>query len=162
MLCTSILLVACNNNDLNQDNNSTSKTQDENNEIDKAPVVEYTSTDFSEKAGFKVNLGTSFKGVKYDSIFLISETIAQLDLTFPNNTIGTLLIDSAGYSKLGETNDVVFIDSNKVSIENGADGIFTYEWTKENYTFTYSTLANIKNSDTLTNLVNDITIEKTK
>ena len=154
VLCSSLLLVACNNNNSN--------LQEQNNETNNDSIIEYNSTDFSEKAGFKVNLGTSFKNVKYDSVFLISKTIAQLDLSFPNNIIGTLLIDSSGYSKLTKTDDVVFIDSTKVSIENGDDGIYTYEWEKENYTFTYSTTTDIKDSNTLPNLVNDINIEKTK
>ena len=54
------------------------------------------------------------------------------------------------------------MDDIKVSIENGLDGINTYEWTKENYTFTYYTSADLKETDTLTNLINDISIEKTK
>jgi len=162
ILCSSLFLIACNNTNLNQSNNSSSSTQEMNNEINKSPVIEYDSTDFSEKAGFKVNLGTSFENVKYDSVFLISETIAQLDLSFPNKTIGTLLIDASGYSNLAGIDNVVFINDTKVSIENGFDGIYTYEWTKGNYTFTFSTSIDIKDSDTLTNLVNDVTIEETK
>ena len=151
------------NKNSNQNNNNiSSNQQEENNGIDDTPVIEYDSTDFTKKAGFKVNLNDSLKEVKYDSIFLISKTIAQLDLRFPDNTIGTLLIDSLGYSKLETTDDVVFVDDIKVSIENGLDGINTYEWTKENYTFTYYTSADLKNTDTLTNLINDISIEKTK
>lgn len=162
ILCSTIFLIACNDNkDLNS-NNTNPNQQDEINEIDDNPVIEYDSTDFSKKAGFKVNLDDSLKGVKYDSIFLIAKTVAQLDLKFPDNTIGTLLIDSSEYSKLETTDSVIFIDDIKVSIENGLDGIYSYEWKNGNYTLTYSTSTDLKDSEILTNLVNGVTIEKTK
>ena len=43
----------------------------------------------------------------------------------------------------------------------GADGISVYEWTKNEQTYVYSTTLNIKDSNLLTNLVNDVSIEIT-
>lgn len=168
-LCTSLCLIGCKNNEQqnnnNQQNNShmSDSNQNKNNENELEEnngIAVYENTDFSEKAGFKINLGDTLKDVKYDSIFLIHNSTAQLDLIFPDNTIGTLLVDTNGYLHLTDTETTVMVDDIKVSIEIGADGIIVYEWLKDNVSYTYSTNTDLKESDILTNLVKDITLER--
>ena len=173
LLCFSLIaalcLVGCNNNEnnngdvQNNNNNNSNLTnqsgsqEEENNN----PIIQYsspTTDDFSDKSGFKVELSNSLEGVKYDSVFLINETAAQLDLIFPDNSIGTLLIDSMNSTHIYEPDDATFVGDTKVSIKVGADGIRDYEWVKNNYTFVYSTKTDIKDTNTLTSLVNDVSI----
>lgn len=171
-LCAALFLVGCNNNENKVQNNNTNNNQQQNNsqnanndqnqeeEEDEAPILVYDSPDFSDKAGFKVNLGAGLDGVIYDSIFLMNRSTAQLDLIFPDNTIGTLLVDSTNSSHIYEADDVVLVGDTKVSVEVGADGIIVYEWTKDDYVYVYSTAQDIKNSQKLKDLVNGISIEK--
>lgn len=166
-LCTALCLVGCNNNEQNNNNNEQNNTQvsdnNQNNEEkeNETGIVVYEKPDFSEKAGFKVNLGSGLEDVKYDSIFLIHDTTAQLDLIFPDNSIGTLLVDTNGYEHLYDADDSVLIGETKVSIEIGADGIIVYEWLKDGVAYTYSTAKDIKDSEVLANLVNNLVLEKT-
>ena len=177
LLCTTLILalflVGCNNNKSNNaDNNNNNiiqnqeqnqgQNQGQNQEVkDDTPVVVYDNPDFSEKAGFKVSLGDSLKGVTYDSIFLTNNATAQLDLKFPDGSIGTMLVDSMNTSHLFKPDDAVFVGDIKVSIETGADGIMVYEWEKDNYTFVFSTTAALKDSQKLKDLVNDLAVEQT-
>lgn len=173
-LCSALFLVGCNNNEKTNNNITNNNTTNNNNnsvvdnvdekpeEEDESPIVQYENPDFSEKAGFKVNLGASLQGVTYDSIFLVNNTTAQLDLIFPDKTIGTLLVESMGASHLYDKDDSVLIGDIEVAIKVGADGISVYEWTKDDYTYVYSTTLNIKDSELLTNLVNDVAIEVTE
>lgn len=173
-LVSALFLVGCNNNNkpnnennVNNNNNNSVVEQDENKETeneeeeDDSPIVQYESPDFSEKAGFKVNLGSSLEGVTYDSIFLVNKTTAQLDLIFPDQTIGTLLVEPRGSSHLYEKDDTIQVGDVEVAMKVGADGISVYEWTKNEQTYVYSTTLNIKDSNLLTNLVNDVSIEIT-
>lgn len=176
-LVSALFLVGCNDNknpnnvdNLNNNNNNNSvveqtKDQDTNKneekEEDNSPIVKYDSPDFSEKAGFKVNLGSSLEGVTYDSIFLVNKTTAQLDLIFPDKTIGTLLVEPRGTSHLYEKDDTIQVGDVEVAMKVGADGISVYEWTKDEQTYVYSTTLNLKESDLLTKLVNDVSIEVT-
>lgn len=173
LLCTTLILalflVGCNNDKSNNNNNinqgqvqNQSQSQEQNQEVkDNTPVVVYDNPDFSEKAGFKVSLGDSLKGVTYDSIFLTNNSTAQLDLKFPDGSIGTMLVDSMNTSHLFKPDDAVFVGDIKVSIETGADGIMVYEWEKDNYTFVFSTTASLKDSQKLKDLVKDLTVEQT-
>ena len=173
LLCTTLILalflVGCNNDKSNNNNNinqgqvqNQSQSQEQNQEVkDNTPVVVYDNPDFSEKAGFKVSLGDSLKGVTYDSIFLTNNATAQLDLKFPDGSIGTMLVDSNNSSHLFKPDDAVFVGDIKVSIETGADGIMVYEWEKDNYTFVFSTTASLKGSQRLKDLVNDLAVEQT-
>lgn len=175
LLCSSLIialfLVGCNNNTTNNNekvNQEQTQNQQQNqgqnpntNKEENSPVVVYNTPDFSEKAGFKVSLGDSLSGVTYDSIFLTNNTTAQLDLKHQDGSIGTMLIDSMGSSHLYKPDDAVIINNIKVSIETGADGIMVYEWEKDNYIFVYSTTSNIKETELLKNLVNDLNIVKT-
>ena len=176
LLCTTLILalflVGCNNNKPNNnDKNNTQnhsqeqnqgQNQQQNQEVkDDTPVVVYDNPDFSEKAGFKIVLGNSLKGVTYDSIFLTNNTTAQLDLKFPDGSIGTMLVDSTNSSHLFKPDDAIFVGDIKVSIETGADGIMVYEWEKDNYTFVLSTSASLKDSQRLKDLVTDLTVEQT-
>lgn len=176
-LVSALFLVGCNDNknpnnvdNVNNNNNNNSvveqtKDQDTNKneekEEDNSPIVKYDSPDFSEKAGFKVNLGSSLEGVTYDSIFLVNKTTAQLDLIFPDKTIGTLLVEPRGTSHLYEKDDTIQVGDVEVAMKVGADGISVYEWTKDEQTYVYSTTLNLKESDLLTKLVNDVSIEVT-
>lgn len=173
LLCTTLILalflVGCNNDKSNNNNNinqgqvqNQSQSQEQNQEVkDNTPVVVYDNPDFSEKAGFKVSLGDSLKGVTYDSIFLTNNATAQLDLKFPDGSIGTMLVDSTNTSHLFKPDDAVFVGDIKISIETGADGIMVYEWEKDNYTFVFSTTASLKDSQKLKDLVKDLTVEQT-
>ena len=171
-LCSALFLVGCNNNNnQNKVNNNTNNNSSNNNsntsvvdpveEIPNDPIVQYESPDFSEKAGFKIDLGSSLEGVTYDSVFLMNNSTAQLDLVFPDKSIGTLLIDSRGSSHLYDIDDTLYVGETTVSVKVGADGITVYEWMKDNYAYVYSTTSDLKNSQTLTNLVNDISINVT-
>jgi len=180
LLCISLILaiclVGCNNNENNNtvnegqnniiDNNNANNSNQSDLEEDKNnPIVQYTSPeadDFSEKSGFKVELSNSLEAVKYDSVFLINDTAAQLDLVFPDNSIGTLLIDSMNSTHVYDPDDVTFIGDTKVSIKIGADGIRDYEWKKNDYTFVYSTKTDIQSTDVLSNLVNDVSLNVIK
>lgn len=174
-LCA-LCLVGCNNNNQqgknnnnhNNNNNNNSvvsnenQTPEEEEEEDDEPIVKYEDTDFSKKAGFKVNLTGSLEGVTYDSIFLMNNTTAQLDLIFPDKTIGTLMIDSMGSTHLYDAEEKIYVGDTEVAIQVGADGISVYEWVKDNYAYTYSTTLDLRNSQTLSNLINDVTIEVTE
>ena len=168
-LFTALCLVGCTNNEQNNNNNEQSNTQvsdknqnnDEKEKENESGIVVYEKPDFSKKAGFKVNLGSGLEEVKYDSIFLIHDTTAQLDLIFPDNSIGTLLVDTNGYQHLANSEDSVLIEDIKVAIEIGADGIIVYEWVKDDVCYTYSTAKDIKDSDVLATLVNNVVLEKT-
>lgn len=171
LLCSffilALCLTGCNNNTHQNDttndvtgNDKNTNIQDQNEE--ETGTVVYDTPDFSKSAGFKVALDDSLKDVKYDSIFLTNNSVAQLDLEFPDQTIGTLLVDSNESTYLYDPSDAVFIDDIKVSIEVGADGIIVYEWQKDNSTFVYHSKVDLKNSDILKNLVNGITIELTE
>lgn len=166
-LCSALFLVGCNketkepNNPNNSNTNNVIQSGENAQEKEEPPIVTYDTPDFSEKAGFKVNLGSSLEGVTYDSVFLMHNTTAQLDLIFPDQTIGTMLIDSFGSNHIYEKDDSVFIGDIEVSIKAGADGINVYGWQKDNYDFVYSTTLNLKDSDTLKNLVNDVSVEIT-
>ena len=172
-LVLTLCLVGCNNNKQNTNNNenlnnnvqqdqtTNQNTQDnESEEKDDTPVVVYDSLDFSEKAGFKVVLGEALNDVECTSIFLINNTTTQFNLNFPDNVKGTLLIDPTNSSHLFSPDDETTIGETKVSIETGAGGILVYEWKKENYTYVFSTSADLKDSDKLSNLVNGVSIEK--
>ena len=98
-------------------NDKNTNIQDQNKE--ETGTVVYDTPDFSKSAGFKVVLDDSLKDVKYDSIFLTNNSVAQLDLEFPDQTIGTLLVDSNESTYLYDPSDAVFIDDIKVSIEVG-------------------------------------------
>lgn len=164
-LCA-LCLVGCNNN---TNNNTPSGNQNGNNPVisgetnlpeeDDSPIVKYEDTDFSKKAGFKVNLGASLEGVTYDSIFLMNNSTAQLDLIFPDKTIGTLLVDSMGSTHLYDADEKLYVGDIEVAVQVGADGITVYEWVKNDYAYTYSTTVDLRNSQTLTNLVNDVTVD---
>jgi len=167
-LCAALFLVGCNNNEKTNNENNPNNNNNNNNivvsgeetpEEDESPIVQYDSPDFTEKAGFKVNLGTSLEGVTYDSIFLMNNSTAQLDLIFPDKTIGTLLIDSMGSTHLYDKDETVFVEDTEVSIKVGADGISVYEWVKDDYTYVYSTTLNLKGSETLNSLVNEVSVE---
>lgn len=170
-LVSALFLVGCNdnknpNNENNVNNNNNNSVVEENKntqeeEEDNSPIVKYESPDFSEKAGFKVNLGSSLEGVTYDSIFLVNKTTAQLDLIFPDKTIGTLLVEPRGSSHLYEKDDTIQVGDTEVAMKVGADGISVYEWTKNEQTYVYSTTLNLKDSDLLSKLVNDVSIEIT-
>lgn len=170
-LIIALLLVGCNDDKAkennNKENNNISQEQTQNNpteqpEKDNTPVVIYDTPDFSEKAGFKINFGNSLSKVTHDSIFLINNSVAQLDLKYEDGSKGTMLIDPSEASHLFSPDDATLVGDIKVSIENGADGILVYEWRKDNYTFVYSTTANLKDTQTLTDLVNDLSIQITK
>ena len=109
LLCSTLIialcLVGCNDN-TNPSNSENSNQGNQNN----SGVATYESPDFSNSAGFKVNLTGSLKNVTYDSVFLMNDSIAQLDLIFPNNMIGTLSIDPTEQSLLRNVDDVVFVD----------------------------------------------------
>ena len=161
LLCSTLIialcLVGCNDN-TNPSNSENSNQGNQNN----SGVATYESPDFSNSAGFKVNLTGSLKNVTYDSVFLMNDSIAQLDLIFPNNMIGTLSIDPTEQSLLTNVDDVVFVDDIKVSIKHGADGIYSYEWQKDNYYFLFDTKTDIKDSQILKDLINEVNLEKTK
>ena len=164
-LIISLFLVGCNDTTDNNNNNNNNISKPNSNQTSQntdTGIVTSESTDFSKTAGFKVNLSNSLKDVKYDSVFLINNSIVQLDLTFPDKSIGTLLVDSNNSSYLLDGDDVIFIDNVKVTIQTGADGIISYEWQKDNTSYVFSTKANIKDSQTLKNLVADAKLEKTK
>lgn len=170
-LIIALLLVGCNDNKVNennnQENNNINQEQIQNQpedqpEKDETPVVIYDSPDFTEKAGFKIAFGPSLTTVAYDSIFLINNSVAQLDLKFEDNSKGTMLIDPSESSHLFSPDDATFVGDIKVSIETGADGILVYEWRKDNYTFVYSTTSKLKDTQTLTDLVTDLSIQITK
>ena len=138
-LCISVCLVGCNKNENNNQNNNQNNLNtnqpsnvDNNQSQEEPPIVVYDSPDFSEKAGFKVTLNSSLEGVKYDSIFLMNNSTAQLDLVFPDNSIGTLLVDSTNSTHIYNANDAALVGDINVSIESGADGINVYEWSKDN------------------------------
>ena len=171
LLCSffvlALCLTGCNNNTTKDNTNNNNQSQNQNQNQDQTSqensnTVIYDSPDFSKTAGFKIVLDDSLKDVKYDSIFLINDSIAQLDLEFPDKTIGTILVDPTESSHLFNPSDAVFVGDTKVSIEIGADGIILYEWQKDNYTFVYHTKNDLKDSDVLKNLVNGISVEITR
>ena len=69
-------------------------------------------------------------------------------------------MDTSGYLHLNDAEPTIMVGDIKVSVQIGADGIIVYEWLKDNVAYTYSTQTNINESDVLTNLVNDVTLEK--
>lgn len=166
---TLLCLVGCKNNE-NVDNlnnnqqNNNSQISDSNQNSDNTQketgIIVYQEPDFTEDAGFKIKLGSGLENVTYSSVFLIHETTAQLDLQFPDGTKGTLLVDTNGYEHLYDADDTVLIGDIKVSIKIGADGIIVYEWTKNSVTYTYSTTKNIKDSEELSTLVNNVLLEQ--
>lgn len=168
-LCTALCLVGCkkneeppinnnNNNDQHNSQISDSNQTDEDTEKNTGIVV-YEKPDFSGEAGFKVALGTGLENVEYDSVFLIHDSTAQLDLVFPDNSKGTLLVDKNGYEHLYAPDDTVLVGDIKVSMKIGADGIIVYEWLKDSVSYTYSTTKDIKDSDLLSTIVNNVILE---
>lgn len=164
-LCSAIFLVGCNDNkepqNVNPSGEGTNINQSEMSEEDEAPIVSYDTPDFSEKAGFKVNLGASLQAVTYDSIFLINKSSAQLDLIFPDQTIGTLLVEPMGGGHIYEEDERLYVGDVEVAVQVGADDIIVYEWERDNYLYTYSSKTDIRGTDTLSNLVNDVSVEVT-
>lgn len=165
-LVSALILTGCNNNkgknendNINQNQNQVqNQEQKENNDL----IESYEKPDFSEEAGFKVNVEEAIKGVKYDSIFLMNDSTAQLDLKLPDGSIGTLLVKLDVGGIIEDAQDAVFIDDTKVTINKDLDKIITYKWSKDGYEYTYSTKTDIKESEVLRNLVNKTIIEEKK
>ncbi len=165
-LCATILLVGCNNdkekvNSGDVNDNQLNVQQGGNTDPEDEPTtVTYDTPDFTQKAGFKVNLDSSLGDVKYDAIFLSNNRSAQLDLVFNDGTIGTLVIEPyGGASHSFDVDETVKVGETDVNYTAGADGIYTYSWEKGEQAFYYSTKADIKGSERLTNLVNGVSVE---
>lgn len=162
-LCSTLCLclVACNDDKTPVTSGDSSVSGNEVEENDSPIDDSFTEPDFTSKAGYKVNLGSSFNGVKYDSIFLMNRSTSQLDLVFPDGTIGTMLIDTAGSDYLNNADEVLTVGDVQVSIQEGVAGITVYEWQKDGFSYVYSTTQNLRETERLNNLVNDLAVEVT-
>lgn len=179
-LIIALLLTGCNNTkvnnneeNLNSENNvNQSQNQGSNQgqnqsqketEEDEGPIVVYDTPNFSEKAGYKVNLDSSLEGVKYDSIFLMDNSTSQLDLVFPDNSIGTMLIESNQFGRMHyeDPSDTFTVDDINISVYVALDGIRSYQWEKDGYIYTFATHNDMKNTQTLSNLVKGMSAEET-
>lgn len=149
IICIVLIIIACNKL-FNKPNV---------NDID-SPIDSYETPDFTEKAGFKVDLGDVLSNeATYDSILLMNDTVAQLDLVFTDNTIGTLLVDTNASTDLEDAEDAIVVGNTKVSIQKDDIGVNIYTWVKDDFVLSFYTNEDLRDSERLSHLVNDVSIE---
>lgn len=156
----SLLFIACNDNKNNSENegNSGNQVDDDNSLVDNS----FETPDFSEKAGFKINVDDDLsKKLTYENIFLMNETTAQLDISFSDGTIGTLLVDTMSSMDLQNSENAELIDDIPVTIENGDDGINIYAWKKNDQLYSFYTNEDLKGTEKLKELIYGFTLEIT-
>ena len=124
-------------------------------------AITYNTPDFTEKAGFKINLEGSMKNIKLEAKLLPDNSTAQLDLRFNDNSLGSLLVYQNEYKYIYSPDDEFLIDDIKVSVKQETNGIYIYEWQKDDFTYVYHTGEDLKKSDVLKELISNASAIKT-
>jgi len=137
MVILSMVLCACNEkktNDVEVTNNETQKNEEiESNE----PVkdIEYTKPDFTDNTDFKINTSSEVDEVSFEKIVLHDESNAQLDLGFPDDKVGTLIVSKQEIIFDEEEASTFSIGNEEVSRYKAVDGMNHYIWKKDNFYF---------------------------